>query len=92
MNKTLLRNHLNNFVGEGCGFIPRWAARLYGESDWASIRAAFEDWQQKGFLTVLNDPESCEDNTIIAKMHNFIDALEPLPPGWIDEKRQPPTL
>jgi hypothetical protein len=92
MNKLLLRNHLNNFVGEGCGLIPRWAARLYGESDWPSIKEALADWQREGFLTVLNDPETSDDNTIVAKMHNFIDASEPLPPGWIDEKKQPPTF
>jgi len=92
MNELLLRNHLNNFMGEGCGLIPRWATRLYGNSDWPSIRTTLAEWQQRGFLAILNDPEDCDDNTLVVKMYNFIDALEPLPPGWIDETKLLPLF
>lgn len=92
MNKSFLKTHLNNFVGEGCGLIPRWALRLYGDGDWAAIKALLSEWEQNGYLIVLLDPETCDDNTVVLKMRNFVDAVDPLPLGWINEQKQPPFL
>ena len=90
MDRAYLRNHLNNFVGEGYGHIPRWAARIYGNAEWIELREAFREWQDAGFLEILRDPEQCADDDIILRMLNFIDATEPMPTNWISYERRPP--
>lgn len=89
-NKTFLINHLNNFVGSGYGFIPRWAFRIYGESEWNCIREWLADWEKSGFLKIVQDPEHSEDNEYCAQMFNFIGASESLPNNWINYERKIP--
>ncbi|MEM1158052.1 MAG: hypothetical protein AAGH72_07335 [Verrucomicrobiota bacterium] len=90
LDKFFLRRSINDFVGEGYGYIPRWALRVYGKEDWDEIRNLLKEWQESGFLEVLKDPEHCGDDAYCLKMFNFIDAEEPLPDHWISYDRQPP--
>lgn len=91
MNKGYLINHLNNFVGEGYGHIPRWALRIYGAEDWEAIQRVLAEWEKNGYLTVLSNPESSLDNEICLKMLNFIDADTPMVPNWISYEKVPPS-
>lgn len=90
MNKKFLRSHLNNFVDSGYAYVYRWALATYGNQDWSEIRSALNDWESAGFLTIIRDPENCDDNEICLEMHNFIDATEPLPKNWLSKSRLPP--
>ena len=90
MNKKFLSSHLNNFVGSGYAYVWGWALRSYGNSEWDAIREALSEWESKGFLKVLKDPEQCADNEICLEMFNFIDAEEPLPNNWLSKDRMAP--
>jgi len=91
MNKQFLTRNINDFVGSGYGFIPRWAFRVYGESEWTTIRELLADWEERGFLQILKDPETADDNDYCTKMFNFVEATEPLPSYWISYDRPPPV-
>lgn len=91
MNKELLMRHINNFVGSGYGYVPRWAYRVYGESEWEKIRALIKDWESRGFLEILCDPEMASDDEYCTKMFNFVEGIEPLPDHWINYDRKPPV-
>ena len=90
MNKELLMRSVNDFVGSGYGYVPRWAYRVYGESEWALLREYLADWEKRGFLEVIKDPENAEDDEYCTKMFNFVEATEPLPGNWISYDRPPP--
>jgi hypothetical protein len=90
MNSVYLQNHLNNFVGEGYGFIPRWALRIYGNEEWIEIRKAISEWEDAGWVEILKDPKSCDDNDLCLKMLNFVGATEPMPKNWINYDKKPP--
>lgn len=57
-SKSYLMRGVNDFVGSGYGYVPSWAYRVYGKSDWEMIRALLADWESRGFLEILKDPES----------------------------------
>jgi hypothetical protein len=90
MNLLLLRKTINDFVGEGYGYIPAWVFKKYTDEEWISIKEALQSWQLQGFLTIERDPRICGDNEVCLKMHNFIDANEPIPSNWISYERKPP--
>jgi hypothetical protein len=94
MNKLYLQKNLNDFVGEGYAYVPAWAPIIYGEVDvaghWALVHAALTEWEAKGFLKVLKDPEHCTADELCIEMFNFIGAEKPLPANWLSKTRMPP--
>ena len=91
INKKILIRHVNNFVGEGYGYVPRWAYRVYGKGEWEVIREWLADWEKRGFLEVIKDPEHADDDDYCTKMFNFVEGTEPLPSNWISYDRKPPV-
>ena len=90
LDESFLKRSINDFVGEGYGYVPRWPLRIYGNEAWNEIRKLINKWQENGFLEILKDPENCSDDDFCLKMFNFIDATEPLPDHWLSYDRQPP--
>jgi len=80
----------HDFVGSGYGYVPRWAYRIYGRSEWIQIREWLLDWEKRGFLKIIKDPEIAEDDDYCTKMFNFVEGTEPLPDYWISYDREPP--
>lgn len=89
-----LRIQLNTFVDEGYAYIPAWALIIYGEVDrpgqWSFVHNTLVEWEAKGFLKVLKNPEHCTADELCLEMLNFIDAEKPLPSNWLSKNRLPP--
>ena len=90
-SKSYLMRRVNDFVGSGYGYVPRWAYRVYGRSEWEQIRDLLKDWESRGFLEILKDPETASDDDYCTKMFNFVEGTEPLPSNWISYDRKPPV-
>ena len=57
--------------------IPRKTLRVYGENDWPEIKAALREWEGKGYLRVLKDPEDAADEEICVEMLSYIEQKSP---------------
>ena len=93
-NYMKLRMQLNSFVDEGYAYIPAWAPAIYGEVDrpgqWSFVHTTLAEWEDKGFLKVLKNPEQCAADDICIEMFNFIDSNKHLPINYLSKIRFPP--
>lgn len=90
MNTQLLARTLSDFAGEGYAYVPMWGVATGGEFDWPEIRRKLTEWEEKGFLKIIKDPEICDKDEFCIEMLNFIDAKEALPNYWLSKNRFPP--
>lgn len=74
MSKIGLKNGINRGLDEGSTTrFKRASIRAYGENDWKVIKESLLEWEEKGYLKILTDPEQAEDSDDCIEMLGFIE-------------------
>ncbi len=86
MNKSIevLKSAINSGILDGgATLVTRESIRLYGKNDWKSINKALADWESRGILKILKNPETANDDDICIEMLHYIDrrGFDNWPPG-----------
>jgi len=81
MARIALKNGINAILDDYCKRISRQTIRVYGDANWPSIRAMLGEWESKGYLRILRDPETANDADICVEMLNYIEQKSPWP-NW----------
>ena len=59
--------------------VSRFSIRTYGRDDWPVIKRALEEWQGKGYLKILKDPEFANDDEVCVEFLTFFEHKSPIP-------------
>ncbi len=81
MNRKTFKDSLNGCLDNMFREIPRKAIRVYGENGWPQINALLKEWQDKGYLKILRNPEIASDDDICVQMLAYIEQKSPWP-NW----------
>lgn len=80
MGKMALKSGFNSILDDTAERqITRLTIRAYGGDDWRIINAALAEWQSKGFVKILQQPEFAQDVDVCIEILNYIDQLSPWP-------------
>jgi hypothetical protein len=77
MGKALLHAGINRILDDGGRVIKKSDLVEFGGTNWSIIKAALGEWQTKGYLRVLKDPEFAHDDDDCVEMLNYIDQQSP---------------
>ena len=79
-NAGILRNGiLGHVLSDAADEVTRHTIRTYGRDDWPVIKRALEEWQGKGYLKILKNPESANDDEVCVKFLTFFEHQSPIP-------------
>ena len=81
MNPTILKNGLNGCLDNMFREIPRKTIRVYGEDNWPQVNALLKEWEDKGYLKILRNPETALDDEVCVEMLAYIEQKSPWP-NW----------
>jgi hypothetical protein len=77
MGKGLLHAAINRLLDDGARHIRRSDIVVFGGSNWSKIKAALTEWEGKGYLRIIKDPEFARDEEVCLEMLNYIDQKSP---------------
>jgi hypothetical protein len=79
-NAGVLKNGIKNMLlSNGVSEITRFPIKVYGREDWTTIKQALSEWERKGYLQKLKDPELAEDHEICVRFLTFFEYPSPIP-------------
>jgi hypothetical protein len=68
MGKAQLHAGMNRILDDGGRMIKRSTVVTFGGPQWSTIKAALQDWENKGYLRVIKDPEFAGDHEDCVEM------------------------
>ena len=81
MGTSLLKAAINRQLDDGAKSITRALLVAAGGGDWTKIKTALAEWEGKGYLRILKDPEFAKDEDVCIEMLKYIDRVGPAP-NW----------
>lgn len=79
-NAGVLKNGIKNMVlSNRVSGISRSTIRGYGRDDWPTIKKALSEWEKKGYLKILKDPEFARDDEVCVEFLTFFEFPSPIP-------------
>ena len=77
-NLWMLQETLNAFLEAGCSEVRRKDMRLWIDPLSGDTQEALNEWQSKGFVTIVSDLRQSKDKDVCLRIHKRIEAL-PMP-------------
>ena len=74
-----LKNGIKSLLSNRVCEITRGVIFTYGGKDWEAIIPCLKEWENKGYLKIIRDPLTSEDNQICVEMLTFFDYKSPIP-------------
>jgi hypothetical protein len=56
----------------------------FSGGDWKMVKCALKEWESRGLLQVLSDPEQCASDEICVKMLSYLDRRSSIP-GFLND-------
>jgi len=82
MGLLALKNGLNDYFIDGeNGLFTKSVLGSLGDNDWPAIIKQLEEWQRRGLLKILKNPEQATNDEFCIEMLDLIDMKSPIP-GW----------
>jgi hypothetical protein len=82
MNTLALKNGLNRYFLDGdSGLFTKEVIGTLAGNDWSAITVQLEEWQRRGLLRIVKQPDEAKKDDICIEMLNLIDRESPIP-GW----------
>lgn len=79
--KEILKASINRILDDGRKMILRSDLWVYGESNLPVIMSSLKEWESRGLLKILTNPEKARDDAICIEMLKYIDQDSPKE-GW----------
>ena len=79
--KSLLKAVINRILDDGAKMIVQSDIEMCGKGDWPTIMSAIKEWESRGLLKILKNPEKARNTDICLEMLKYIDREGPRE-GW----------
>lgn len=75
-----LKGNLNlKILSNRIALVQRSSIRIAGRANWPAIKQALSEWQKKGYLKILKDPEFALDDEVCVEFLTFFEHKSPIP-------------